>query len=209
MYDEPIAQPAQASCTEITPSSELAPADAALRDVGPHQHHDAGKADDEADPLAHVKRAAARDERFDADHPERTRADQDGGESARQVLHAPHDAAVAEQKHEEAEHGETAPRGARRQRVAARGETDGENETGGDVAQAALQEWRNGLERDLDGDVRRAPDEAHRDPGQPGAADLPRRGRDRRAHDAGGLYSTRSRYRWYAVNAPSVSSSAR
>ena len=140
-------------------------------DVWPDEYEDPHKADDEPGPLPGVHLLTPAHSGLDGDHPEGNGVDQHCGQSAGQPLRSDDHAAVAKPDHEQSKYGQPRPDGLSRgvrghagqagrpgQMPAARYRSPPMS-SGGMVSRA-----------DLDRQIRRAPDEADRHRGDPGAS---------------------------------------
>ena len=117
VYADPTAHPAHASCNAIDAEGEVPARAASGRDVRPHQRGDSGEPDEQSDPLPREELLPVAHQRVHAGHPERRHADEHRHESARQVLRAPGDAAVAHEQHQKAENRQGGPLPCRRKTV--------------------------------------------------------------------------------------------
>ena len=140
-----------------------AAAGAAVRHLRPHQHHDAGEAERKPGQRSLREPLAIRQQPLDQRRPERRGRDQHRRQSARdELLRVDHEA-VADDVHQEAKQGERRPQPRLRQAAPAREHQRRQHHAGRHPSQARDEQHRNGLERDVNRQIGRAPDDADGD----------------------------------------------
>src|SRR5689334_4556589 len=133
-------------------------------EIWPDQKKNAAESDDQTEHQPRGQRIAIFGERLDADHPEGRHRHGNGGDAARNPLFGPDDAAIADTDREQADDGESPPLRQLDHRLTARSQKPAQKQAGSRVAKAADERRRNRFERDANAEVRRAPENADRNP---------------------------------------------